>query len=290
MGRLLWPAGAAVAVAAWGLATAAVAEVSGSCVHQGRRVALVDGVAWLEPVPPGTAPDGTPAIRLAFASFAFEDDGLARAPDREAAFRDLSLGREGSGRFELTIRGDVAIRQYLWIAPGTNLTYASRAMGDFRPGQSQPGRIGGSYRFTPDHGQGVDCRFAFDVAVLGDAADAPPPPGVALPADGGAPGAAYLALNRALHALDIDALIRLLPADRAAEMREARGTPEFERTMALVRAISPSQVTITGGRQDGENAWVEFTAVEGDQPRLGTAEMKLEAGRWVMVQENTRDP
>lgn len=288
MGRLFSLTGLVVAVGACSAAASAQAEVSGSCVHDGRRVALVDGVAWLEPVPPGS--DRPPAIRLAVASFDFVDDDVARAQDREEAFRDLSLGKEGSARFELTLRDDVAVRQYLWMSPGTSLSYASNRIGDFRPGQTQPGRISGSYRFTPAHGQGVDCRFAFDVAVLGDPGDAPPPPGLPLPADGGAPGAAYLALNRALQALDIDALISLLPADRAAEMREGRGTPEFERTMALVRAISPTQLKITGGRQDGERAWVEFTAVEGDDPRVGTAEMKMESGRWVMVQENTHDP
>jgi hypothetical protein len=73
-------------------------------------------------------------------------------------------------------------------------------------------------------------------------------------------------------------------------MQEARKEPDFAAQMAMAQAMSPSKVKITGGRQDGDRAWVEFTAVEADQPRVGTAEMKREGGRWIMVKESTRDP
>jgi hypothetical protein len=289
MGRHLSTIGAGVVVAAWGLATAALAEVSGSCSHDGQRVALVDGVAWVEPAEPGDK-DEAPRIRLALSTFVIDDGGVARAEDRQEAFRDQAFAKDDSARLELTVSGKVVTQQYLWISPGTNLSYGSGDVGHYSPGAARAGRLSGAYRFAPTDGQDLSCQVAFDVAMLGDVKDAPPLPGVPLPANGGAPGAAYLALNRALHAGDVEAMIRLMPADRAAELRAARDEPEFPRMIAFAQAISPEQVRITGGRQDGDQAWIDFTAVEDGKARVGTAEMKLEAGRWIMIQESTRDP
>jgi len=306
MGRRLAAIGVGVLAMGWA-DLAAAAPVSGYCTHPDRRISLVDGVAWLEPVEPedeadaaeseaegedGAEPEAAPAppIRLGLSSALLDAGDIARAEDREAAFRDQGWGQDQSGRLELTITEGAVRQQYLWMSPGTNLSYASSEVGRYQPGPDQPGRVRGTYRFTPDDGQDLTCEVSFDLAILGDVKDAPPLPGIALPADGGAPGAAYLEMNRALHAGDIETMLRMLPADRAAELRAARSSPDFPKMIAFAQAISPARVVITGGRQDGNRAWVEFTAVEEDQPRAGTAEMSFEGGRWIMMRESTRDP
>lgn len=282
-----------MAVAAGG-AMAARAAVSGTCSHDGRTVAFIDGVAWLVPVEAAESlRPGAPAppLRIGLSTFPVEPGDVARARDREDAFRAQGFGKNGAARIELTIRDGVVSQHYLWMSPGTNLSFASNEVGRFEPSPAAAGRAGGAYRFTPADGQALDCDLRFDLALLGDVADAPPLPGTPLPANGGAPGAAYLALVRALGSGDVDALVRLLPAERAAEMQAARNSPEFQAMMAFAKSMSPGEVRITGGRQDGDRAWVDFTAVEDGKPRVGVAEMKQEAGgRWIMLVESTRDP
>lgn len=294
----------ALALAALGLGllpTPAIARVEGHCEYEGHRVALVDGAAWAVPEDPeDDADDGYgedapevppgPPLMLAFVTFAVDAGALARATDREDALRDQSWQQDESARLELTVEDGVVGQQYLWISPGTNISYSSNEVGHYRATAGAKDRVSGEYRFTPEDGQDLDCRVSFDLALLGDPKDAPPPPGTPLPPGGGAPGAAYLAMNKALHAGDFDAMLALMPAERAAMMRDARKEPDFAAQMALAQAMSPSKVRITGGRQDGDRAWVEFSAVEAGSPRVGTAEMVREGGRWIMVKESTRDP
>ncbi|TNJ35774.1 hypothetical protein [Arenimonas terrae] len=293
-----------LALAALGLGllpTLASARVEGHCEYEGRKVALVDGAAWAVPEDPeddddegyeDDAPEvpSGPPLMLAFVTFAVDAGALARATDREDALRDQSWAQDESARLELTVEDGVVGQQYLWISPGTNISYSSNEVGQYKAAAGAKGRVSGEYRFTPEDGQELDCRVSFDLALLGDPKDAPPPPGTPLPPGGGEPGAAYLAMNKALHAGDFDAMLALMPADRAAMMRDARKDPDFAAQMALAQAMSPSKVKITGGRQDGDRAWVEFTAVEAGSPRVGTAEMVREGGRWIMLKESTRDP
>lgn len=281
------------------IAGTAGAKVSGHCSHDGERVEFIDGAVWQlsveeedddsgwedeEATPPG------PEYRLAFATFKLDAGGLARADDREEAFRDQSWEQDESARLELTLQDGVVTQQYLWISPGTNLSYSSGEVGHYTAGKAAAGRLGGKYAFTPEDGQDITCAIEFDLAPLGDVADAPPPPGVALPAGGGEPGKAYLAMNAAMRAGDVDALAKLMPPAQAAEIAKARSTPDFAAQLALMQAMTPEDVKVLGGRQDGDRAWLEFTATEGGQPRAGTVELKRESGRWVTVRESTRDP
>ena len=283
------------------LPAVAAARVQGQCAYEGRKVVLVDGAAWALTEEPGDEFDdgygeedpvasSGPPLMLAFVTFPVDAGALARATDREDALRDQSWEQDESARLALTVQDGVVGQQYLWISPGTNISYSSNEVGRYQAGKAKAGRVSGTYRFTPEDGQDLDCEVDFDLALLGDPKDAPPPPGTPLPPGGGEPGAAYLAMNKALHDGDFDAMLALMPPDRAAMMREARKEPDFAAQMALAQAMSPTRVEITGGRVHGDQAWVEFTAVEAGSPRVGTAEMRREGGRWIMVKESTRDP
>jgi hypothetical protein len=57
-----------------------------------------------------------------------------------------------------------------------------------------------------------------------------------------------------------------------------------------MQGLAARDVRITSGRQDGNRAWLEFTATEGGAPRVGNAEMRREGERWFVVSESTRDP
>ncbi|MFY2763687.1 hypothetical protein [Arenimonas sp. MALMAid1274] len=287
-----------LAVALGLFAGSAGAEVGGHCTYDGQRVTFVDGAAWPLPADDdaGSGQDDeegappAPEYMLAFVTFQLDAGALARSGDREDALRDQSWEQDESARLELTLQDGVVTQQYLWISPGTNLSYSSGEVGTYTVGKAVANRLAGTYRFTPADGQDLTCSIDFDLPLLGDAANAPPPPGVALPAGGGDPGKAYLAMNAAMRAGDVDALAELMPPAQAAQLAKARNTPDFAAQLALMQAMTPADVRVLGGRQDGDRAWLEFSATEAGQPRRGTAELKRESGRWITVRESTRDP
>ena len=289
----------ATVLATWG--SHAVAAVSGHCTYEGNKHPLVDGVAWIVPPDEDDEPedwdgDGEPDLPpppdtlLAFATFKLDAGAIQRAADREDALRDQSFAQDDSAKLQLTLGPEAMITsQYLWISPGMNLSYSSNEVGKLEAKVAGKGRITGNYKYTDDDAEGPVCDVTFDLTVLGPQSAAPPMPGTPLPAGGGEPGKAYLALNKAMLAGDMDTLATLLPPEQVAEMRKAQGTPEFAAQLAFLQAMTPSTVRIKGGRIDGDKAWLEFDAEEGGTPRSGTVEMSKVGGRWKVDKESTRD-
>ena len=281
-----------------------VAGVEGSCERDGRSVRFVDGVAWAV-IEAWDLEAGIPAWELGFATMAIDKPDVWRAPAdrRGTAFSFQAMQAEGDAA-SLTLRllrvpatpasdeqdaregEDRVDSQTLWLSPGTTLSSSGSSVGEIVVEHQQAGRIAGHYRFD----DGAErCTVRFDIEVIGDRAAAPPLPGTALPADGGAPGQAVLASNRALLAGDLDALAALLPPERVEMMRAAqRNDPGFDRQFDLMRSFAPQEMAITGGRVDGDRAWVEFIATQGGEPIAGTTELHLRDGRWYIDTETTR--
>ena len=281
--------------------TDATAAVSGHCTYKGEKHALVDGAAWVLPEDPDEdhdwdddgVPDEPvgPDVEMGFATFKIDAGAVQRAEDRDDQLMDQAFAHDGSAKLELTMSPEKRItQQYLWISPGTNLSYSSNEVGTFALKASPKGRLAGTYKYADDDdADGPACEITFDIALMGTMAEAPPLPGQPLPADGGEPGKLYLALNRAMIAGDLDALAKLLPPEDAADLQKMRGTEEFKQQLALMQALTPHGVKLKGGRIDGDKAWVEFDATEGDALRSGTAEMARVDGRWRVTKESTRD-
>ena len=229
---------------------------------------------------------------LGFSTYDLDTDAIWRAPplEREDAFREQDTPDGDSARLQVTLDADGAVTQmYLWLSPGTNLSRGGMGIGTYVAGKPAAQGIAGRYDVA-GAADDPSCELHFDVDVLGDVAAAPPLPGTPLPADGGEPGRAYLELNHAIHAGDVDAMLALMPPSKVAELGDVRQQPDFEQQIAFAKAMAPTDVRISGGRVHGDRAWVEFSASEGGQPRIGTAEMVREAGRWFLTVESTRDP
>jgi hypothetical protein len=277
------------------------AGVAGHCTYKGEKHALIDGAAWVVPEDPDEdhdwdddgVPDEAvgPDIGMGFATFKIDAGAIQRADDRDDALMDQAFAHDGSAKLELTMSPEKLVtQQYLWISPGTNLSYSSNEVGAFVLKAASHGRLVGTYQYADDDDpDGPACDLNFDIPLMGTVAEAPPLPGQPLPADGGEPGKLYLALNRAMIAGDLDALAKLLPPEDAADMQKMRGTPEFAGQLAMMQALTPHGVRLKGGRIDGDQAWVEFDATEGDALRSGTAEMARVDGKWKVVRESTRD-
>lgn len=114
-------------------------------------------------------------------------------------------------------------------------------------------------------------------------------PGTPLPADGGAPGLALLAYVQAIHSGDFDAMLAHAPAAKAERYRKAQAAGKAEKLLNLARKFTPKEIVITGGREGGAKAWVEFSGKLAGHAKNGTGTMKLENGRWVLEKIKTRN-
>lgn len=108
--------------------------------------------------------------------------------------------------------------------------------------------------------------------------------GTKLPADGGDPGKAYMAFDKAARTGNI------------AEMKKAASTshpmpemkPEEEKAMIeMIKAMRPAKIKVTGGFMSGDHATLN---VEGQDPDskakvTGTIEMGRESGSWKLLME-----
>lgn len=297
--------GLAVAIGlSLGLALPAQAAVTGQCRYEDHTLVLVDGAAWLPPAEEideewlidedgdGEPDLPPPPVALGFASFVIDHAALDRAKDREDALSDQNWDQDGdAGRIVVTLAGGEVESIMAFFPPGTTLSRSGGELGTVAPAPSADGKgpVAGKWSFSDDD-DAFSCDVAFSVPRLGDPKDAPPPPGKPLPAGGGEPGQAYLALNQALRTGDLDALAAMLPPDQAAEMQAQRDAPDFAAQLALMKTMAPTDIVITGGRIDGDQALVEFTAVEFGTPRVGTAQMRRVGGKWTLEKESTRDP
>ncbi len=121
-----------------------------------------------------------------------------------------------------------------------------------------------------------------------------------LPADGGEPGAALLALSQAVARGDFEAIIAASPQPDASLIRSRleaaseSGNPDAvkemqEEELSIVRSTMPVKLTITGGRSDSEHANVDFDGALYDGAQVtGKAEVNRVDGRWIVQRIGTR--
>jgi hypothetical protein len=114
------------------------------------------------------------------------------------------------------------------------------------------------------------------------------PKGKPLPADGGEPAEAFLATVEAMRAGDVDTLVTLVSPEQAKMMEAERGKPDFAENVAMLKAMAPANVQVTGGTSYGERVVLDTKGKEGENAFTGTVEMNWEAGGWRMGKQSTR--
>jgi hypothetical protein len=112
-------------------------------------------------------------------------------------------------------------------------------------------------------------------------------PGEPLPADGGEPGRVLLARMKAIHDGDMETLMANTPPDQAEEMRQSVASGEAEQLLAMAKLFTPTDIAVTGGRQDGDTAWVDFTGLESGSKVTGTGKLLRVDGSWRVESVNT---
>jgi len=269
--------------------SAAQAGVKGQCVYEGKTLVFVDAHAALAP-DPFEETKKVPTLwlvtaaldhaALASAKFDEVDDAMT-----EQAF-ELGCAKLGL-RFDAG--GTVVEGLQLYVPPGNNRSISGNDVGELKLKTPMTTRASGSFTLNDD--DELKCDLQFDVAIAGKG---PPPPapkpwGTALPAGGGEPGKAYLALHRATLAGDVDSMLALATKDRADKMREARSEPDFPKMIEMIKAFEPAQVSVTSGRADGNRAELQINGKDSDGARMtGVVTLLRESGQWRVEKVSTK--
>lgn len=144
-------------------------------------------------------------------------------------------------------------------------------------------RVAGSVALQ---GEELAAAITFDLAITrtGPLARS----GTPLPAGGGDPGKALVAMIDATHAGNLDRMIELSEPERRAGIEEARAAGEAGQMLQMARLFTPKIERITGGTVDGDRAWVEFVGSEDGASVNGTGELTRIDGHWYIRSINTR--
>lgn len=270
-------------------ATTAQAGVKGQCTHEGKPLVFVDAYAAMGPDP---FEETKKVPMLYFFTKAFDHAALAQAKIDElddAITEQMFELQSAKLELRLDAAGTVVEGMQLYVPPGSNRSISGNDVGELALKAPTTTRANGRFTLTDD--DELKCDVQFDLAIGGKG---PPPPaakpwGMALPAGGGEPGKAYLALHRATLAGDADAMMKLVTKDRADEMRKARSQPEFPKMLEMVKAFEPAQVRIVSGRADVNRAELKIDGKDSDGSSM-TGDVKLlrEAGQWKIEKVSTK--
>lgn len=258
----------AAAVASMLTAQTAWAAAKGTVALKGATFTVADAVAY-------KTNDG---VEVALLPAAF---------DRKAAARDLKINDFDimrMGKAHITLRID-ADGSFSCINYSTGAGGGSTCSSDYAKGLSltarTPQRVAGTFRLKAD---GDSADVTFDLPVESDV----PRPGVALPADGGEPGAAVIAHFTAIEKNDFKALKATTRPEQLAMIEAAEKSGEAREMFKMMREMSPRKVKVTGGTVDGDAALVDFEGVEGGRTVKGIAECVRISGTWYMSGTSNR--
>jgi hypothetical protein len=116
------------------------------------------------------------------------------------------------------------------------------------------------------------------------------PKGKPLPAGGGEPGQAYLALHAARLKSDFTSMAKLMDDLNAAELREMQKDPDFKPGFANMLKALPRALQVTGGLIDGNNAMLQSQGKRPDGSAThASVYMVKENGTWKLAEELAKD-
>ena len=215
-----------------------------------------------------------PMIRVAVSNTVFVAAALDEHFDRAHAINTLFADDESKVvYFEFDEAGKYSgLSYYFESGDGCGYCFDSKVESTVR---ASGGRLKGELSYARD---GLHFRVALDVPI-------PPKTwGDALPADGGAPGKAYLAYHDALEKRDKKAIYALLDEDRRSLFREYEKESRLDGWLDYRwhdEHTEMKTITITGGFVRGDHAVVLFDGNNSYIDQLhGEAVLRREDGAW----------
>jgi hypothetical protein len=283
-----------VSVLALAIASApAMAAVKGQCTYKGKNVAYADGVAAMAP-DPFEETEKVPTIWLVSVPFAAGELAGKAPKDLDDAVTQHSFDKDSSSlQLRLDKAGKVVEGLQLYVPPGTSYSMSSNEVGKLAMKGAFSAKAAGSWSLADED---MKCNLSFDLAsgpggkVAAAATPAPPakPWGTPLPAGGGAPGAAYMAMHKATLAGDVNAMLKLATKERAAEMEKSRKQPEFAGMIELIKAMEPTEAHVVSGQANATKAELQIAGKDSDGSSMkGTATLLNEGGAWKIEKVET---
>jgi hypothetical protein len=223
--------------------------------------------------------DQAPVVVVAVTSAEMDTDALALYYDRRRAI-ERRVKDNDTGVVFFEFKPDGSYRGYsFYFVPGNGCGYCGGNMGITTTVKASNGRLAGSVK-------GIDSDRNFDITL--DVPVRPDDHGAPLPADGGAPGKAYMDYHDALVKRDANALRRVLSED--ARQNQAGATKEGKAAayMSYLAKEHPGQsVKISKGWSNGKTAVILFDGESNSVKLTGEAVLLNQDGTWRVDDELT---
>lgn len=250
----------------------APAKVSGALMANGEKVELP--YAYAIELEKGFYDPTDPAWKLVFVDRPIAErdlDGMIW----EAAFVELeiTLTSEFDDEAELQVYA-----QNMRLTAGSGGNLSGGTYPELEIETTGPERIVGRV-FHPQAQEFFDDTYQYDFTFDLPFSDPDAPIGDPLPAGGGAPGEAYLAWVKAIHAGDIQGLKKLVPPEMAAEL----DGPEAAEGMEFMKLMTPTEVKVLGGSSDGQTAILQVEGVMDGERAQGEITLEQQGGLWMAV-------
>lgn len=205
------------------------------------------------------------------------DAGTVASAFQPSTAAEEQLGDGSAGYVRICINADGGECGLYFSHNNPGASFNTSGYGVFRLDPAPEGRIAGRWVLAePDDffGETYDFDLTFDVAIT-------PPPGTALPADGGEPGKAYRAWTAAVAKGDVAVLRRLVGGDDNAWRIKSDDENDVKAALKDLRDGTPLQARILRGRLDGDHAvlWVEGKDRD-DILRRGRVSLARLEGAW----------
>ncbi len=110
-----------------------------------------------------------------------------------------------------------------------------------------------------------------------------------LGAGGGEPGKALLAHFEATRSGDVDRIRGEMHPDNHAQLDEMIAAGEADMIIGMMKMMTPDEITVSGGRIDGDSAEVEFSGKSEGSAVTGSASLGNSGDRWLVKKVNMRN-
>ncbi len=265
----------AAVLSAWVGSAEATDTASGSFKNQNLTMQIKSALAF----PGKSMLDRSDVIVVAVTSADMNSDALALYYDRRRAI-DQRVKDSNTGVVFFEFRPDGQYRGYsFYFAPGNGCGYCGGNMGITTTVKLANGRLAGTLKGTDTN---RDFDLSLDLAVVSDVH------GGLLPADGGAPGKAYLDYHSALVKRDANALRVALSDEgrkiQAGAIKEGKGASYMN---YLAKEHPTQSVKITKGWSNGKTAVLLFDGGASGLKLTGEAVLLNQGGTWRVDDELT---
>lgn len=236
-----------------GLASGAAGDdssVSGTFTVNGEKVELPHAYAW--PAEEGFYDEADPTWTLLFVDRALEPRDLGGMV-WDAAFLKVGITETAEFDDEPKLQAYSQSIRFSADHPG-NVSGGTYPEVEFTV---EADRVKGRV-YQAEEQEFFDDTYQYDFTFDLPLSDPNAPIGDPLPADGGAPGKAYLAWIEAVHSGDLARLKAIVPAEMAAQFDEA-SEEEVQEQLEFMQIMTPKEVEIVGGSMEGDTAILKAT-------------------------------